>query len=93
MHWSYRGRSLTQNTWEKTKHIYVDFDSNGLLFLFFFISGKYLQFRKKKQKHLLWKIFGSLYTSNPIYLLRNCVFKLYVSQRYVQNLERSLNRR
>ena len=40
-------------------------------YLFLYISGKYLQFRKE-QKHSLRKIFGYSHTSNPIYLLRNC---------------------
>ena len=41
-----------------------------------FIFEKCLQFRKK-QKHLLGKMFGSPHTSNRIYLLRNC-FSNYV---------------
>ena len=34
-------------------------------YFFFYISKKYLQFRKK-QKHLLGKIFASPHTSNRI---------------------------
>ena len=38
----------------------------------------------RKKKHLL----GSSYTSNQIYLLRNCFSKLCIPQRHVNNLER-----
>ena len=60
----------TQNTWHQNSYFNVDFDSNGLLLLFLYISEKYLQFREK-QKHLLKKIFGSPYTRNLIFLLWN----------------------
>ena len=45
-------------------------------YFFFYISEKYLQFRKK-QKHLLGKTFGSPHTSNQVYLLQN-YFSNYV---------------
>ena len=48
----------------------------------FYISEKYLQFRKK-QNHLLRKVFGLPHTSKQIYLLRNYFFKLYISQSYM----------
>ena len=77
----------TQNTWHQNSYFNVDFDSNGLLLLFFYILEKYLQFREK-QKHLLKKIFGSPYTRNWIFLMR-IFFKLCISQRCVYNLEKN----
>ena len=51
-------------------------------YFFFDISEKYLQLRKK-QKHLLRKIFGPPHTSNRIYLLRNCFPNyLYIKDMY-----------
>ena len=44
--------------------------------IYLFILENYLQFRKK-QKHLLGKIFSLPHTSNRIYLLRN-YFSNYV---------------
>ena len=46
MHWSCRRRTSTQNTWQQTRYFNVDFDSNGL-FLYLYISDKYLQFKEK----------------------------------------------
>ena len=43
----------------------------GYFFLLLYILEKYLQLRKK-QKHLLRKIFGSHYTSNRIYIEFPC---------------------
>ena len=64
-------------------YFHVDFDSNGLLLLFLYISEKYLQFRKE-QNHFLGTIFGSLHTNNQIYLLRNCFSNyLYPKDMYI----------
>ena len=76
MHWYCRRPTSTQSTWQQTRYFNVDFDSNGLFFSFLYISEKQLQFRKK-QKHLLEKIFNSPHASNQIYLLWNC-FSNYV---------------
>ena len=46
-HWSYRGSTSNQNTWQQTSYFNVDFDSNGLLFLFSYTPEKCLQFSKK----------------------------------------------
>ena len=58
MDWSCRYRISSENTWQQTRYFNVDFDSNESLF-FFLDFQDYLQFRKK-QKHLLRKIFGVL---------------------------------
>ena len=76
MHWSCKRNTSTQNDCHQTRYFNVNFDSNGLLFVFFAISEKFLQFRKQ-QKYLLTKIFGSLDKSNRIYLMRNS-FSNYV---------------
>ena len=56
-------------------------------FFFIYVSEKYLQFRKK-QKHLLRKIFGSPHTSKRIYLLCNCFSNyIYISIRYAHTLK------
>ena len=48
-----------------------------------YFSEKYLQFRKK-QKHLLRKIFGLFHTSNRIYLLGNCLSNyIYLKDMYI----------
>ena len=54
-------------------------------YIFFNISEKYLQVRKK-QKHLLRKIFGS---PQPDLLTAELFFKLCMSQRYVHDLEKN----
>ena len=55
-HWSYRGSTSNQNTWQQTSYFNVDFDSNGLLFLFSYTSEKCLQF-SKKTKAFVKKLF------------------------------------
>ena len=75
IHSSCRRRTSTQNTWQQTRYFNVDFDSNGLLFLVLYFRE--VPLFRKKQKHLLKKIFGSTHTSNRTYLLRNC-FSNYV---------------
>ena len=66
MHWSFRRHTSTQNTSQKTRFLNVDFDSNGLLFLFLYISEKYLQFNKKQGKTL-----GSTHTAELFFKLYN----------------------
>ena len=78
----------TQNTWHQNSYFNVDFDSNGLLLLFLYISEKYLQFREK-QKHLLKKIFWfTLYKKLDLFTVE-FFFKLCISQRCVYNLEKN----
>ena len=69
MHCSWKRRSSSQNAWQQTRYVNADFVSNGLSFLFLYLLEN-LQLRKK-QKHLLRKIFGSLHTSNLIYFAQN----------------------
>ena len=76
MHWSCRRCTLIQNTWQQTRYFNVDFDSNGLLFVFYVFSRGTFNLEKNK-KHLLRKMFGSPHTINRIYLLWNC-FSNYV---------------
>ena len=78
MYWSCRGRTSNHSNWQYPSYFNTYFDSNGLLFLFSYISEKHLQFRKNTQKHyhqkskaLLRSIFGLSYKSNWIYLLWN----------------------
>ena len=53
-------------------------------YFFFYISEKYVQFRKKQKKHLLGKIFGSPHTSNQFYLLQNCFTNyIYLKDMYI----------
>ena len=59
-----------KDIWQQTWQINIDFDINGLLFLFLYFRE--VPSIQKKQKHLLIQIFDSPYTSNRIYLLRNC---------------------
>ena len=48
-------------------------------YVFFYILGKYLQFRNIK-KH----VFGSSHTSNRVHLLRNCVSNyVYLKDMYI----------
>ena len=56
--------------WQQIWQINIDFDINGLLFIFLYFRD--VPSIQKKQKHLLIQIFDSPYTSNRIYLLRNC---------------------
>ena len=42
MHCSYRRSTSNQNTWQQTRYFNVDFDSNGLLFLFSYTPEKCL---------------------------------------------------
>ena len=48
MYWSCRRRTSAQNTLSYTRYFNAEIDSNGLLFLFIYISENYLQFRKRK---------------------------------------------
>ena len=51
--------------------------------IFFYISEKYIQLRKKKMP-LLRQIFGSPYTSDLIYLQWNCFSSyLYLKDMYI----------
>ena len=61
MRWFCKLRSLNQNTWQYVL-ILTKTERNP-----FFIFQSTVQFRKK-QKHLLGKMFGSPDTSNQIYL-------------------------
>ena len=57
-------------------------------YCFFFIFHRSTLNLEKKQKNLSGKVFGSLHTSNLVYLLQK-FFKVYISQKYVYNLERN----
>ena len=57
-------------------------------YCFFFIFHRSSLNLEKKQKNLLGVVFGSLHTSNLVYLLQK-FFKVYISQKYVYNLERN----
>ena len=48
MYWSCRRRTSAQNTLPYTRYFNAEIDSNGLLFLFIYISENYFQFRKRK---------------------------------------------
>ena len=81
MHWFCTHHTSTQNTWQQTKYFNVDFDSNGL---FLFLYFKELPSIQKKLKYLFGKIFGSLDTSNWIYLLRNYISNyVYLKDMYI----------
>ena len=57
-------------------------------YCFFFIFHRSTLNLEKKQKNLLGVVFGSLHTNNLVYLLQK-FFKVYISQKYVYNLERN----
>ena len=78
MRWFCRRRISSPNTWQQTRFFNVDFDSNGLLFLFYIFQRSPFNLENKV---FVRENFGSPHRSNWIYLLRNC-FSNYL-QRYV----------
>ena len=83
MHFSCRSCTSPPNAGQQTRYFKVDFNNNGIIFLFFLFQRNTLNLEKKA---LVKKMFGSYHRSNRIYLLRNC-FSDYISQRNVNNVK------
>ena len=58
-------------------------------YCFFFIFHRSTLNLEKKQKNLSGKVFGSLHTSNLVYLLQK-FFKVYIFQKYERNWNNSV---
>ena len=84
MHCSCRHRTSIKNTWQYNRYFNIDFNSNGLLFLFICRSENCIQFTKK-QKHFSRKTFGfpQITGISWIYLLQNGFLNcLYLKDMY-----------